>query len=767
MTLFAGNKHSRHILIAAIAVSGIALSIFVFLSSYNKDEKFRQEQFDNAVENRYLALKIEIDNNLLVLESAQVLYISTQDLKRSELMDRVEFRDFANLAMKRHAGIQALEWIPRVPDSERKSYESAARRDGFPDFQFTERISPGKMRRAEQRKEYFPIYFAEPSLGNTPDLGFDLASDTARWTVMERAAGSGEILATGRITLPGKTGNQFGFIVFVPVYQKGALTNTDQARRDNLEGFMLIVFSISDIVEKATGSLKPEGVDFSIDDASAFGEERFLYSHESRLRNTPLIKKAQSEAGYRKTKKLEVAGRQWMISYSASSDFIAAGMDNLHHWELLFACFAVTGLVAAFLFFSGRHAGLMEKSAGDLSNTNAMLAQEMMEHRHAVAQLYEKEHLLSESQRLGHIGSFLDDMRGTIQWSDELYRLYGVSPDTFTPNMDSFINLIYPDDRPVLQAWVRACVAKENPGSVDYRVNMPGGAIRFLRGWGEAVHDDEDKLSYIAGTVQDITEQKHAEDQIRNLNEDLEVKVRDRTQQLLDAQEELVRKEKLALLGQVADSVGHELRNPLGVMNNAVYFLQTFLTDADATTMEYLEIIKTEIDDADRIVSALLYSVRTKPPQPVEVGLGELINLTLHKVNVATAITVTRDIPETLPLVRVDARQMQQVFRNLISNCVEAMPEGGTLAINAVENIQEGMVSVSICDTGCGIPPEVMDKLFQHLVTTKTRGIGLGLVVAKNLTEANGGTIMVESAIGRGTTFTVVLPTGNSAGKES
>ena len=156
-------------LIAAIAVSGIALSIFVSLSSYYKDEKFRQEQFENAVENRYLALKREIDNNMHVLESLQALYISTQDLERSELLDRVEFRDFANHIMKHHASIQALEWIPRVPDSERKSYESAARRDGFPDFQFTERIPPGKMRRAEQRKEYFPIYFAEPSLGNTPD----------------------------------------------------------------------------------------------------------------------------------------------------------------------------------------------------------------------------------------------------------------------------------------------------------------------------------------------------------------------------------------------------------------------------------------------------------------------------------------------------------------------------------------------------------------------------------------------------------------------
>lgn len=103
---------------------------------------------------------------------------------------------------------------------------------------------------------------------------------------------------------------------------------------------------------------------------------------------------------------------------------------------------------------------------------------------------------------------------------------------------------------------------------------------------------------------------------LQRQGEALEETVQQRTRQLLAAQEELVRKEKLALLGQVADTVGHELRNPLGVMNNAVYFLQAVLTDADGGVKEYLGIIKDEIADAERIVSDLLDAVRTKPPQP-------------------------------------------------------------------------------------------------------------------------------------------------------
>ena len=270
---------------------------------------------------------------------------------------------------------------------------------------------------------------------------------------------------------------------------------------------------------------------------------------------------------------------------------------------------------------------------------------------------------------------------------------------------------------------------------------------------------------YMVGIFHDVTERKQTEDNIRMLNDDLEKKIQERTKQLLEAQEELLRKEKLAVLGQVAGSVGHELRNPLGVMNNAVYFLQTVLSDADETTREYLGIIRDEIANADRIVSDLLDSVRTKPPNLEAVGLTELVEQTLGKCNLPPSVTLKLDIPETLPRLRVDAMQIQQVLRNLVSNGVEAMPKGGTLEISAVEN--DGAVAVSVRDTGGGIAPEVRPRLFQPLFTTKARGIGLGLIVVKNLTLANGGTVDVQSEVGRGTTFTITLPCDDGDAKNA
>src|SRR3990167_7612896 len=150
------------------------------------------------------------------------------------------------------------------------------------------------------------------------------------------------------------------------------------------------------------------------------------------------------------------------------------------------------------------------------------------------------------------------------------------------------------------------------------------------------------------GAIVDLNERKQAGEEIRKLNEELEIKVQERTRQLLEAQDELVRKEKLALLGQIADTVGHELRNPLGVMNNAVYFLQTALSDADETTKEYLGIIRDEIADAERIVSDLLDAVRTKPPHPEMVNVAELLQQTVRKCNVPPSVTIHLDIPETI-----------------------------------------------------------------------------------------------------------------------
>ncbi len=293
--------------------------------------------------------------------------------------------------------------------------------------------------------------------------------------------------------------------------------------------------------------------------------------------------------------------------------------------------------------------------------------------------------------------------------------------------------------------------------AVETRIKAASGEFRLLDVTATP-RIEHGKMVGALAFFRDVTERRRMEDQIRKLNQELELKVQERTQQLLRAQEELVRKEKLALLGQVAGSVGHELRNPLGVMSNAVYYLQTVLADADEPTREYLKIIRDEITGSERIVSDLLDSVRTKLPHPEAVGVAEMIELTLTKLSVPASVSVKLDIPPALPPLHVDAMQMHQVFRNLISNGVEAMPAGGVLLIKARAHEAGAKITISVRDTGIGIAPENLDKIFQPLFTTKARGIGLGLVVVKNLIEANSGRVEVQSEPGKGTTFAVTLP---------
>jgi PAS domain S-box-containing protein len=337
------------------------------------------------------------------------------------------------------------------------------------------------------------------------------------------------------------------------------------------------------------------------------------------------------------------------------------------------------------------------------------------------------------------------------------------------------LEMLFPtDSRKTSMALIAQTSGGEHWESVEIPILQREGKVRLVL-WNSAnllAGDGQTVVATIA-QGQDITERKQAEEAIKTYSEKLQEMVEEGTRELRRAQEKLVRQEKLAMLGQLAGSVSHELRNPLGVISNAVYLINMTQPEADAKVKGYLDIIEKETRTADKIITDLLDFSRIRSVDGEVVVVAELAAAVLERYPAPEGVEVTLKFPKNLPPVFADPHHLTQVLGNLVINACQAMPTahlkgdpGGKLVISGRRvdaigiDLDEGQtyVAIAVKDSGVGISPDIIGKLFEPLFTTKARGIGLGLSICKNLVEANGGMIEVQSEPGRGSTFTVYIP---------
>ena len=248
-----------------------------------------------------------------------------------------------------------------------------------------------------------------------------------------------------------------------------------------------------------------------------------------------------------------------------------------------------------------------------------------------------------------------------------------------------------------------------------------------------------------------------SEEELRAANEELQTA----NEELRDAQEKLVRSERLAAIGQLAGGVGHELRNPLGAIKNAIYYVKgkiatSELAQKQPRVMEFLDIVDDEINSSNKIINDLLGFSRVGKPAVSPARIERVIDDALARARIPENITLTKKLDANLPQVEINTEQINQVLVNIVINATQAMPEGGQLTIGAKG--RDRFLEVEISDTGCGMPTEVMDKIFDPLFTTRAKGIGLGLAVCKAIIDRHEGNIAVKSKAGKGTTFTISLP---------
>jgi two-component system, NtrC family, sensor kinase len=234
--------------------------------------------------------------------------------------------------------------------------------------------------------------------------------------------------------------------------------------------------------------------------------------------------------------------------------------------------------------------------------------------------------------------------------------------------------------------------------------------------------------------------------------------------ELTETQEELIQAEKLSSLGQMAASIAHEVNNPLsGVLVYTQLLNKKITNDSFSKEMalNYLGKMESELTRSTKLVRDLLDFARQSPPALRETDLNEVITRALElAVNSArvNSVKIKRELSSTLPRLKADPDQLQQVCLNLILNAIQAMPNGGSLSLRTLQ--ENGQIKMEVQDTGCGISQENLNKLFTPFFTTKkeVKGVGLGLAVSYGIIQRHHGKVSVKSKEGEGTTFTVYLP---------
>ena len=286
----------------------------------------------------------------------------------------------------------------------------------------------------------------------------------------------------------------------------------------------------------------------------------------------------------------------------------------------------------------------------------------------------------------------------------------------------------------------------------EYTLRKKDGT-KFIVSISAEIMEIQGQMCMVA-SIEDITSRKQMESKLEQYSKHLEAIIEKRTKQLQE-------QERMAAIGATAGMVGHDLRNPLQTIVSEIYLAKSELIDMPkgerkATLQESLDSIAEQIGYMDKIVSDLQTFVKPVEPQTQIVKLKTLIVALLTQTAFPKSIQVTVQIPDPLT-VEADPQLLKRVLINLITNSVQAMPQGGDLTIMAKTDA-ESRVQITVEDTGVGIPEEVKPKVFTPLFTTKSKGQGFGLAVCKRVIEAQGGTISFESDVGKGTIFVVTLP---------
>jgi PAS domain S-box-containing protein len=361
-------------------------------------------------------------------------------------------------------------------------------------------------------------------------------------------------------------------------------------------------------------------------------------------------------------------------------------------------------------------------------------------------------HNLSEAQKLAQVGSWDWNLQtNEIEWSHEVYHIFGVDPEHFRPRIDSLMKRFHPDDRKKNKELIKRLNANKESYSFEARILLPDGTVREVISTAQGRYDNEEQLIRVLGTVHNITDRKQAEEEKRI------------------ALEFAANQSRRALIGRVAGKMAHDFNNVLmGIMGNA----QLAIMDCDDENIRVkLERINEFALRGGDITSTLIsYSIDQEPKQTY-FKIENKIELVLKMIEKDLAeIKVSRNYKPGIPELLADPGMIQDALVNIIQNSIHAMSKVTNPMLNLKAYSQDGKVYVEVEDNGCGIPKEHQDSVYTPAFTLKgshdetesykfgITGTGYGMSNAKKyIVEKHKGKITLESEFGKGTRITIAL----------
>ena len=370
--------------------------------------------------------------------------------------------------------------------------------------------------------------------------------------------------------------------------------------------------------------------------------------------------------------------------------------------------------------------------------------------------LRRSEQLMVDTQGVAHLGTWEWDIsEPTAEWSDQLYQIYGLKREQYTPSYEAYLTMVHPDDRQRVIDATNRVFLEHVPYSHDERIFRPDGTLRYLHTWAYPVLDDAGQLTRLVGVCQDCTDQKLAEEQVLQLNAALERRVAERTRTI---------ETSLRDIEAFNATVSHDLRAPLSVISQSCAILSHHKDDLPPRVVEGLARIRRSVSHMTELVNVLLAlaKVGNAPLERAEIDLSRLCHEVVSNLRlISPEREATVDIAPGLRCT-VDSSLMRSAMDNIIGNAwkYSSRVPHSRIEIGTVE--VDGRAAFFVRDNGAGFDMKDAHRLFAPFerlhASNEFEGTGVGLATVQRIMERHGGQIWAESEPGQGATFFFAIP---------